>query len=809
MAADEPDQPEFGKDKSLACQSCRRKKTKCDREQPCAQCTRFNTICLYDDCRSKPGLRAGAVERLQQRVDTLEKMFLGQSLLWQKMWSAVLDGVSPNVPPPAHNGIETAGSTASLKQLSEEVKQNLLQEAAGMPGGTCVASFGLELRDEGKGHERQESKDEEQQEENTDVMRQQKPPEARAAKRRKLHFDSNVGEQAIETGDDLSAAQVAAQGLLPHAVMMELVEFYFTNVHPWIPILHVRRFREQLYSPDGWNKALPILHAILATSIRFIAHPEAGDPQSRADMAAASRQRVILNSMESFSVENLQALVIIAFDIIGSGRGPSAWSVVGSMTRTVEQLQLSVEDRDDDEGRTAKGEYLIKRMVFLKPAQHWWQTEERRRVFWTVFLMDRFCSVSTGWNLSLTSADVRRRLPCEGALWQREQEQTTPFFGIANHSSHGANGPILDDDKHPGQDSIGGFAYAIEATESLSLVVHFFLHNALDIEDVQKTKKWLLRFKELDLRLVQWKLLLPPKWQSASVLNVDGIMDPNLTLAHFTHNTALILLHQSIAYPPAHWKDCPVRLPSATSLETCIEAASEIVMLGSLFLQHSSILANPQFSFCLFIAGRMLLVHSQHARLPVSDQLDRIVESLLEISRRWAGPGATDRRNLASVFGERLMKARQYMYCNATSPATPLDIRQAAYSESVDCAESSSIDVRGRRGDGVGTSTGPLPHSAQSSLATSHPHWTSIEAQSLIEYRSEQDRVASQVSPSDFLNDSLSLAFPPLPHSLQVQYDPLAGMPMVDPSCLGKEAPLPFLDQSTSGRSHFWDPGPH
>ncbi|RAH71314.1 putative C6 transcription factor [Aspergillus aculeatinus CBS 121060] len=780
MAANEPEQPELGKDKSLACQSCRRKKTKCDREQPCAQCTRFNTICLYDDCRSKPGLRAGAVERLQQRVDTLENMFLGQSLLWQKMWSAMVDGMSSNISPPTQNGIESAGITASVQQLSEEVKQRLLQEAAG-----AADSDGTQM--------------------GSDDMAQQKPLEPRPAKRRKLHFHSTLEQQVPETVDDWSASQLSAQGLLPHAVMMELVDFHFANVHPWIPILHVRRFREQLYSPDGWNRAVPILHAILATSVRFTSHPAAGGFQSKGEMAAASRQRVIFNSMESFSVENLQALVIIAFDIIGSGRGPSAWSVVGSMTRTVEQLQLSVEDRDDDEGRTAKGEYLIKRMVFLKPAQHWWQTEERRRVFWTVFLMDRFCSVSTGWNLSLTSADVRRRLPCEGALWQREQEQTTPFFGILGH---GASGPILDDSKHPGQDSIGGFAYAIEATESLSLVVHFFLHNALDIGDVQRTKKWLLRFKELDLRLVQWKLLLPPKWQSAAVLNVDGIMDPNLTLAHFTHNTALILLHQSMAYPPAHWKDSPVRLPSATSLETCIEAASEIVMLGSLFLQHSSILANPQFSFCLFIAGRMLVVHSQHARLSVSAQLDSIVGSLLEISRRWAGPGATDHRNLASVFGERLTKARQFMCCNATSPATPLDIRQAAYSESVACAGESSVDVRERCEDGVRASTGSLPHAPQNSSAEPGFRWMSIETQSLLEGLGEQDRVANHISPSDFFNETLSLAFPPLPQSLQVQYDPLTEMTMVDPSCLSKEAPLPFPARPASERSQFWDPNP-
>lgn len=97
------------------------------------------------------------------------------------------------------------------------------------------------------------------------------------------------------------------------------------------------------------------------------------------------------------------------------------------MTRTVEQFQLSVEESGEDRDRKP-GEILMHRMVILEPSKHWWQAEERRRVFWTVFLMDRFCSISTGCNLSLTSADVKRRLPCEGALWKKEQEVCAPFL---------------------------------------------------------------------------------------------------------------------------------------------------------------------------------------------------------------------------------------------------------------------------------------------------------------------------------------------------------------------------------------------
>lgn len=52
-------------------------------------------------------------------------------------------------------------------------------------------------------------------------------------------------------------------------------------------------------------------------------------------------------------------------------------------------------------------------------------------------------------------------------------------------------------------DSIGGFAFCIEATESLNLVTKFFLQHGINFRSLQSIQIWLMRFKELDLRLVR------------------------------------------------------------------------------------------------------------------------------------------------------------------------------------------------------------------------------------------------------------------------------------------------------------------
>lgn len=144
-------------------------------------------------------------------------------------------------------------------------------------------------------------------------------------------------------------------------------------------------------------------------------------------------------------------------------------------------------------------------MIFLPPCKNWCDLEERRRVFWSVFVMDRFCSVATGWNLSLTSADVRRRLPCEGALWEAGQPLSTqpPYFGVSDQPSKSSGALPAQSPGTEDQASVGGFAYMIEATESLSLVTSFFLHQAVDVSRAQECQMWIMRFKELDLRLLQ------------------------------------------------------------------------------------------------------------------------------------------------------------------------------------------------------------------------------------------------------------------------------------------------------------------
>ncbi|KAH7377754.1 fungal-specific transcription factor domain-containing protein [Pyrenochaeta sp. MPI-SDFR-AT-0127] len=609
-----------------ACQTCRKKKAKCSRQQPCSHCVKNDLPCTYDEKKGKPGMRTGAIDRLNRRVDSLENMFLGQGMLWQQVWRC-LDAV---------NGQDSRSSPSSgtLSECTQQLKKTL---------------GALNRKRVGDTH--------------SEVFQSEVP------KRRKVNTQPSHSEQATNSQAPF------IDGTLPGDLIDSLVDIYFFHIHPWIPILHVLQFRQQLANPRGRPKLATILRAITSVCIRFCDDMRLGDPQTRAQMVKVNRQHVIVQSMENFSVENLQAMIICAFDTIGSGRGPSAWSIVGSMARTVEQLQLSVES-EEQPGLHRDTQVLVKRMAFLRPCKSWIEIEERRRVFWNIFLMDRFCSIATGWNVCLTSADVKRRLPCEGALWEEGKplHTPTPYFGVSDPPGNVGSALPTARPESADQDSIGGFAYCIEATETLSLVTSFFLQQAVDVAKHHDVQLWLVRFKQLDLRLVQWKLYLPERWREACALNADGNMDPNLTLAHITHNTAVVLLHQGIAYPSPEWQLVPIKLPSSSSVETCMAAATEVSIIAAEFLRSMQSLTNPQFAFCLFICGRMLIAHSSHYNVALPEEFDSLVNSLWEMSKRWNGPYSMGGGNLASKFALRLQGARQ-------SGLHTLDLRQAAYSE--------------------------------------------------------------------------------------------------------------------------------
>ncbi|KAF4844046.1 putative transcriptional regulatory protein [Colletotrichum siamense] len=622
---------------ALACNCCRRRKLRCSREVPnCQQCRKTGSECVYESKRSKPGMKAGAIENLHRRLDALERTVHQQRANPPDRRQSGSD-TSPNR--------DTPGSTTDLEKNAYNIMSFFAKELQKFNAKSSGPISGAHL--------------------------QGGDDQLPRTKRRRL-----------ENHDEAYPSRGSNMLVLPEEEILQVVfQAYFSHVHPWIPILHEATFRRRLAEPHDFEALRVVLHAMVLAGSRYIADEDTattafGNPQQR----VMARDWVVSQAMKHLTVESLQALIIIAFNDIGSGEAAQAWSLVGSLTRTVEYLQLTIEH--DDAERLS----LSQPFVSLPPPDNWTEAEERRRVFWNVFKLDRLISVTMGWNTSLTSDDVHCRLPCDGVLWRKEDRVVTPYFGIWDKAAGRIGNPIAFIPSHYAQTSqitteeetqtpseagtspgaqipsvdmstVGAFAYCIEATESLSRVTSYFLQQKVNMRDQRDISSWLTRFKELDLRLVHWKMLLPQKWK-ANMARQSTRMDPNLTLAHVTHNTSMILLHQLIAFPPREWA-FRARLPSILSIDTCQAAAVEIAIIAENYLKHAppTMPVSSQFAFCIYVAARVLLLRWKYdLGGELVPEFWSLVQILDEMAGRWAGPHSLEpaRDNLAGKYSRKL-----------------------------------------------------------------------------------------------------------------------------------------------------------
>ncbi|KAL3462641.1 fungal-specific transcription factor domain-containing protein [Aspergillus heterothallicus] len=673
---------------TVACNMCRRRKLRCSKEMPtCQQCKRIGSDCEYKGAKGKPGLRAGAVENLHRRLTILEQAFDDRNL----------QGVDPagETVPSQEISVSSKDMQQALTFFARELQKFTTQRGILSPsigtsrGGQSTAAQGqgqgeLGTIDQDDKHVTGESEPESNGEGSCHNTRERKRP--------RLQYlpCSNV----ISSGYNTDHCSHDTPDLPPPPVLQKLIMTYFSHIHPWIPMIHETRFHRRLLDPLERPQLLSILHAIILTASRYYLDQETASSLVDYDRV---RNWILLTALGNLTIESLQALIIVAFNDIGNGEGDRTWSIISSLTRTAGYLQLTVE-RDK-----------IERQTLLRPALaqsatracSWVEAEERRRVFWTIFNLDRFCSVTMGWSISLTSDDVWRRLPCDVYLWNGPQAEDpdgepiiTPYLNVWDKAAGCIGNPInflphysppstesyipfqgehgaFNAGTYPGSprsvslSTIGAFALSVEATESLSRVTTFFLQQAFNKWDPEEVWSWLTRFKELDLRLAHWKMLLPQKWR-VDVTSQPAKMDPNLTLAHITHNTSIILLHQPIAFPPMDWSPLGTRLPSSASVDTCYTAAVEVASITRAFLKVSppTLPLSNQFAFCVFIAARVLLFHWQYcaiAELPL--EFRSLVDSLNIMAQRWLGvtigPHSESSRSLAAKYAQKLQELHQ------------------------------------------------------------------------------------------------------------------------------------------------------
>ncbi|KAG5776112.1 hypothetical protein H9Q73_010217 [Fusarium xylarioides] len=637
-----------------SCSGCRKRKLKCSRQRPaCSNCERLGAPCIYENRRTKPGLKRGAVESLNQRLEKVEKALFG-----------------------SEHDQGTQDSEGTKRDLSGSRASNI----SSTPLEAVLSTLAGELQKLNQ---------------NIEPTRKRKyeyDPYRKVSELFKRRRQDEAEEQRKSSIGDAAQRQTRQDSLCRIDIIRDhldkLVEAHFDNVQPWIPMVIMRDFHDRLETETEQRMTI-VLEAMMVASLRYTEIN--GNPLDNNFIDSETsrlRKSVLLNAMEGLKTENLQALIMIAFTEIGNGNLEKAWPVIGSLTRTVEYMGISVEPEVYQRKRG-----LLSNSSSLPEPRDWLEEDERRRIFWNIFILDRIASIIKGWSPGIKSEHVRRRLPICGGSWFHNEPAVTPYFGNWDEPSvqnsyetspysvgSNAGGPastIRASDKATGDISkIGALAYYIQSIDSLCQISKSFLQPAVDFTNRQEVSLWLTKFKELDLRLVHWKMNLPQQWKDSGVSRkiMPGVMDPSMTLANATHNTSVILLHERIAYP-----DCELlglNIPSQFSAQNCLNAAIETANITTKYLggYPSARAMPPQMGICAFVSARTLLVHSQYYNTPLPKEFRNLMDNLTDMSNRWAGLEQADRTSKAPNFFDQLFNILQDQYKESQEATTDQSI---------------------------------------------------------------------------------------------------------------------------------------
>ncbi|BEI94281.1 uncharacterized protein CcaverHIS019_0607400 [Cutaneotrichosporon cavernicola] len=451
-------------------------------------------------------------------------------------------------------------------------------------------------------------------------------------------------EMALDLGfkSPASAASFLDPHLLPpDDIVRDLIALYFSHIAPWAPIIPPQSFTAP------WNI---IVYAIVVVTLRLSNDPRIASTKQQYRQTAKSH--VLSHAIESTSISSVQALALLALDLIGSEQGPSSWGILALLTRSAVHLGLITED--ERSGKTPP--HSLSRTSIIPPPADWGEDEARRRLFWLIFCLDRYACVSTGWDFALPDFEIKRCLPCRDELWLGTEWQTTPLFK-----------PVLHRDAVPDPSQLSPMAYLVEALDLLGRA-HTLQTRTVEPNDARQVEHRKDMTMTLTTAARRWFADLPDLEAGSMSLVIQAI-----------YHATLLKLNAYYAYPALG-----TGTPPQPYGDTCITSARALAQLcgaaRELGFIHSS---SPLFVWSTWVAARVLFVNDflAHRDAPCTE-FEEILAALKEQAPYWS---------LANQYTNLLERAKRKWstgsaYDAEANPSLPdaihvlLDLRRTAYS---------------------------------------------------------------------------------------------------------------------------------
>lgn len=200
---------------------------------------------------------------------------------------------------------------------------------------------------------------------------------------------SNTSSQSV-SGSNWNAA-VNDLISLPHSYFSILVDLWFKEDHPWLPILdhdHIQQSLTELQYPVEYIPDI-VLRAVMALKIAYSSQAISLGYKGRERLSQHLRAGVLTEAMATPSLNSIRALFIIAMLDFGSDNIPSTFNIMSMCRRTGEHIGIFRQLLDRVEAQSPEHVGPPSRQGFLDNAQIA-QT-------WAVVSFDAVSSLGVPW----------------------------------------------------------------------------------------------------------------------------------------------------------------------------------------------------------------------------------------------------------------------------------------------------------------------------------------------------------------------------------------------------------------------------
>ncbi|KAG1753815.1 fungal-specific transcription factor domain-containing protein [Suillus paluster] len=601
-----------------ACESCRQK-IKCDGCEPtCSQCQSSGSQCTWLQTKDRAALSRHYVQELEARLLHMESLFsqitpvleqLGPSLnlpsiagtagsedfpqastVLQAMSSkAVSDGHSSNVSSPESSTIKVEDD------VSESFGQLALDEHGHMRwiGGSSTMSLIQSFRALTTSPLHR-------------VSPMEEDPRAPGPSVNKLYFPASVFFGKVHALPGPEEVEYPDEDLCD-----KLVDTYFKRLHFLMPVLDkpsfMPRYRQLMAKRDDIDfiqaeaAFISVVFAVFACAAHIVDDPRlTGENQDDGGMGMVYYERALILhyiSHASIQVSHVQCFILMSSFLCSINCLPQAWLLVGQAVRTAQDLGLHRSPRRLTISATDK--------------------ETRRKIWWSVYCLDRMLALALGRPLGIEDADCDVEMPVAV-----DDENLADYFS-------GANLP----QKVP---SLMTGALALTTLYQIAgrvLRQVYAIDNCKDILEQEKRADLQHSVEELDDELNKWCEDLPATFRNEAVTDQHVSMGAVLCSHYYS---VLTTLHRN--FLPVK-RDQPI-LPKSTaravsSARSCIRLAPSISNVVppshhlAFFIQHL-------FSSAVIVL--LYAMHSPDARAAATmDEAKSCLTALESWEGRWPG----------------------------------------------------------------------------------------------------------------------------------------------------------------------------